>query len=503
MSENLEREDYLTVEEASSFRELLSRNWKSYRGKPEEMSNKQWLQEMLLRELPEISIEEAETDAIEIEESITVFDQSLKSVHEATEQGKSREDWLADTIEKASVGYGTHEFGEAMQVLDDVLYHKNLQLEDALARSTDGHIKMSPNLDGNLAEHYIASTTELSAVARGKNIKVEVRDVFTSNSVDVRATNLDTGKYQNYQLKFGKDAKATIDLIERGNYNNQQIVVPKEQVAEVQAHFQAKGSQKTITDTIDAFGAKGKSFSKEDMKTLQIEAQKTGQTPTLDYNHYQSKDLALSIGKNASAMALQSAAISTGMTLAMRVCNGEQVDSDQLVEVALHTGADTGIKTVTAGTLQVAIRKGIIKCIPVTTPAGVIANIACVGIENAKILSKIASGEISSTKGLDQMGRTTTAMVGGLVSMGKLASVGTALGAIGGPVGAVIGGLIGGTVGYFAGSKVGDMVYSGAKKVVSVAKSAGKAVMSGIKSAGRAVSSGIKSAGRAVASFFR
>lgn len=493
MSEEFNREEYLTEEEAVSFRELFSRNWKSYRAKPEEMTNKQWLQEMFQRELPEISAEEAENDSGEIVESIEVFDQNLKSVNEAVENGKSKEEWLSDTIEKASVGYAAHEFGEAMQVLDDVLYHKNLQLEEALARSTDGQIKMSTNLDGNLAEHYIASTTEMSAVAQGKNIKVDVRDVFTSNSVDVRATNLDTGKYQNYQLKFGKDAKATIDLIERGNYNNQQIVVPKEQLSEVQAHFQAKGSNKTITDTIDAFGAKGKSFTKEEMKSLQLEAQSSGQAPTLDYNHYQTKDLALSIGKNASAMALQSAAISTGMTLAMKVCNGEQVDSDQLVEVAIRTGADTGIKTVTAGTLQVAIRQGIIKGIPVATPAGVIANIACVGIENVKILGKIASGEISTTKGLDQMGRVTTSMVGGLVTMGEGASIGAAIGSIGGPIGGVIGGLVGGTIGYFAGSKVGDMVYSGAKKVASVAKTAGKAVMSTVKSVTRSVVSTAKS----------
>lgn len=51
--------------------------------------------------------------------------------------------------------------------------------------------------------------------------------------------------------------------------------------------------------------------------------------------------------------------------------------------------------------LQVVIRKGIIKFIPKATPAGVIANIACVGIENIKVLGKIASGELTLTKGLD------------------------------------------------------------------------------------------------------
>ena len=46
----------------------------------------------------------------------------------------------------------------------------------------------------------------------------------------------------------------------------------------------------------------------------------------------------------------------------------------------------TGIKTVTAGALKVAVEKGIITIIPKGTPAGVIANLACISIENVKIL---------------------------------------------------------------------------------------------------------------------
>lgn len=109
-----------------------------------------------------------------------------------------------------------NEFGNTLQTWDDILSKKNAELSGALRRSADGNIKMSPNLDGNIAEHMIANTAEMSGAVQGKNVRVEVRDVFTANSVDVRAINLDTGEYQNYQLKFGKDAKATIELIERG-----------------------------------------------------------------------------------------------------------------------------------------------------------------------------------------------------------------------------------------------------------------------------------------------
>ena len=260
---------------------------------------------------------------------------------------------------------------------------------------------MSGNMQNtifNTTQGNVSKTTELSASLQGKNISVSVLESHTANSVDVRAINHDTGQYQNYQLKFGKDAKATIELLERGNYNNQRIVVPSEQLEEVQAYFKEKGSSKTITDHIDAWGTKGKSFTKEEMKALQEKAQREGAAPEMDYSHYQTKDLAMSIGKNAGTMALQAAAVTTGLNVAAKIFKGEEIDADELVEVAIKTGADTSIKTVTAGTLQVAIRKGIIKFISKATPAGVIANIACVGIENVKVLAKIASGELSVTK---------------------------------------------------------------------------------------------------------
>ena len=213
----------------------------------------------------------------------------------------------------------------------------------------------------------------------------------------------------------------------------------------------------------------------------------------------------MNISKNAGAMALQSMAITTGLNLAAKAFNGEKVDADELVEVAIKTGADTSIKTVTAGTLQSAIRKGIISFIPKATPAGVIANIACVGIEDVKILAKIASGDISVTKGLDQMGRVTTSMVGGLFGMAKGAAFGASLTGWIPVVGVSLGiatGFIGGMVGYCGGSKLGETVYNTGKRVASASRTVAKAAWNGIKSAGRAVSSGVKAVARGVTRVF-
>jgi hypothetical protein len=502
-TQGTESNEYITEKEARTVREMFKKYLGYYKEKDPEMSDKEWLEWLFKKELPEITEEEAKSDAEEIVESIETFDKNLESVNEAAKQGVSKESWLADKIQEASVGMSVQEYGRHLQELDNILYAKNAELADALTVARDGEIRMNmnPNLDGILAENLIADTTELSGVAQGKKIRVEVKQSHKLNSVDVKAINLDTGKPQYYQLKFGKDAAHTIKYIEEGNYNNQQIIVPTEQLEEVQAHFKAKGSKKTISDHIDAWGAEGKKFTKEDLKEIQRAAQEDGIMPTMDYSHYQTKDLAMSIGKNAGAMALQAAAVTTGLNVAGRIFKGEPVDADELVEVAIKTGADTTVKTVTAGTLQVAIRKGIIRFIPKTTPAGIIANIACVGIENVKVLAKIATGELSVTKGLDQMGRTTVSMVGGLWGMAKGAAAGASLTAgipVVGPALAVVTGFVGGMVGYFGGSKIGEGVYNAGKKVAGAAKTVAKAAWNGIKSAGRAVASGVAEVGRGI-----
>jgi len=198
MEENKSKE-YINEQEARTLKELFAKYLRLYKEKDVSVSDKEWLEQLFKSELPEVKEEEAKHDAEEIVDAIKEFDGNLRSLNEAAQKGVSKESWLADKIQESSVGMAVSEYGQVLQSMDDMLYLKNMELAEALQRSTDGQIKMSPNLDGNIAENMIAKTTELSGFIQGKNIKVEVRDVFTENSVDVRAINLDTGKYQNYQ----------------------------------------------------------------------------------------------------------------------------------------------------------------------------------------------------------------------------------------------------------------------------------------------------------------
>ena len=88
--------------------------------------------------------------------------------------------------------------------------------------------------------------------------------------------------------------------------------------------------------------------------------------------------------------------------------NGEEIEGGEVVETALLTGADTGVKAAAGGALTVAAQQGVLPIIPPGTPPGTIAKIACVGIEDAKILWKAAKGEITMSEALEQMGLLTS-----------------------------------------------------------------------------------------------
>ena len=166
-------------------------------------------------------------------------------------------------------------------------------------------------------------------------------------------------------------------------------------------------------------------------------------------------------------------------SLAAKVFQGEEIKASEVVEVALKTGATTGITCAAAGALKVGVEKGMVPVLAKGTPIGVLTTIVSIGIENAKIMKKFVDGEIGGIKAIDLMARTTTAVAGGIAAAAEGAAIGAAALSFIPIAGTLVGGIIGGTIGYMAGSKVGNAIYSGVKKIAGVAKTAVKAAWSG------------------------
>lgn len=474
-------ETEITEEELREFRKLFQKFIHTYKENSEDMSTQEWLQKQLQEEFPDKTQEEVEEMSQEIVDSIEEYDENLQDLNESCAQGTRREQWLADKMEKAATGMAVNEYGNYLNQVDNTLYNANQQMLRTITTST-GEINMCRNLDGFLAEQQQVNSFNAKAALEKSPYQAEVcvpkeGEVYGKDSFDVIIKDMkDNGKrVKQYQFKFGKDSETTIQMLKRGNYNNQVLVVPTEQVEDVQKAFPGKTVVDSIGGTETVF-VKADALTKEEVKRMQEGVQERGERLYADYNIYSTKDLALHLGKEAGRMGVQAAVITAGFDMVNKMVNDEPIEADEVVETALRTGADTGVKAAAAGALKVASEKGVLKIIPKGTAASTIANVACVGIENVKILGKVATGELTMSEGLDEMGKTSTAMVYGLSS----GAAGTAIGAMALSwipfVGPVVGGVVGGMTGYMAGSKFGETVYNGAKTVARGLKKAIKKV---------------------------
>lgn len=494
----------LTEKEAKEFKKLLTKFVKSYSKKAEGVSDKDWLKQQFIQELPDLTEEQADKLARETVESIKEYDENLKSINDAAKQGVSKEQWMANNIAKASSGVSVIEQGIYLTSIDNALSNANAQMRDVITTKASDHTVISNcmNLDGFIAEQHHVNSFNANAALHNSKYVAKVKapadgQTYGKNSVDIAiydTTNPNAVPVHQYQVKYGATAEDTIKMLrDHGDvtkYGNQQIVVPPDQVEAVKKAFPGKTVVSQIGGT-DKVKITSTELTKEQAKDLQLKAQKDGTVPTTDWNTFKNKDLALQIGKNAGLAGLQAAAITTGFSLAAQVINGEGIDTEETVELALKTGVDAGVKSATAGALKVAAEKGILKLIPKGTPMGVIANIACVSIENVKILAKVAKGEITMAQAMDQMGRTTTSMVYSIGWGAAGMTIGAAALSWIPIVGPVVGGLAGGIIGSMAGSKFGSAIYNGIKTVGKGIVNTCKSAWNGIKNFAGRVKRGI------------
>lgn len=485
--------DGLTVKKAEEVREIWKRFLAAYKESGEEQKEFTWLEKQLEKELPEKSKEEIQGMKEEIVSSIREYDADLQDMTKQIESGRTKERWFTDRLEEAAKGVAVNEYGNYLNEINEAMDKANAQMMRTVLRQ-DGGVKECINLDGFIAEQHQVNNFNAKAALQKSEFHAKIPkegEAYGKNSFDVVIENKE-GIVHQYQFKFGKDAKSTIELFKRGNYNNQRMVVPADQVEEVQKAFPNKSVTAYIGGT-DKVEISSDPLTKEEVKQMQMEAQETGVIPRTDWNIYNTRELAINLGKQAGVAGMQAALMTTGINLAGKVLSGEEIDGSEVAAVALQTGADAGVKAAAGGALTVASEKGILSILPKSIAPGTITKIACVGIENVKILWKVAKGELTMSEGLEHMGRTSTAMISGLACAGAGAGIGAAALSWIPIVGPIAGGLIGGIVGYTAGSKIGETIFNGAKKVAQKGKEIVKRTWEGVKEFGGRVLDGIRS----------
>lgn len=481
-------------EDAKALKELLIRFLREYGKKPEDMEDEDWLCQRFRAELPDISEAEARKISQETFATIREYDQNLASLTAARSGGATTEEWFASKSREAAIGMSAIEFGRQMEELGEVLSEANTQLYRTVT-TQGGAISQQLNLDGFLAEQQAVNSFNAAAKLDSSPFWAEVcapepGQTYGKNSFDVVIRGEGGRIVHQYQFKYGKDAGTTIQMLKRGNYNNQTLVVPPEQVEAVQAAFPGKTVVSQIGGT-ERVTISSSPLSKADVKAMQNEIQGKGAVTALDWNAFDNRMLGKYVGREAMMAGIHGAALGAGFSLAAKIVSDGPVDVEDIVADALRTGADTTVKAATAGAITVAAKRGLLSVISPLTEAVPIAHLACVTVENVKTLGRAAAGELTAGEALDQMAGNTVAMYYGL----GCSAVGMAIGAaalgwlpIAGPI---IGGVAGGVIGYAAGSKFGHSVYKAAKTVAKTAAKMVKKAAEGAKKIAGKVTRGV------------
>ena len=198
--------------------------------------------------------------------------------------------------------------------------------------------------------------------------------------------------------------------------------------------------------------------------------------PGQEWNEYTLKTAAKGLVENAGAAGFLGLLSGARDELERQLAQGEEFSAASVVQEGLKSGA-SGVKTVVAGALETVVERGMLKALPKGIAPETATDLAHVAVENVRIFTDVASGELNPAEAVERAGDVAVAAVctqveevaqksGAQIGM----EVGARIGSVFGPTGALVGGAIGGAVGWCAGTKVGQAVTKGAKKVYGYLK---------------------------------
>nr|WP_315597680.1 hypothetical protein [uncultured Cupriavidus sp.] len=483
---------------AADTADVVQSFFESYAKRQPNETEAEWLAKEF-RKYPDVweSDAERESAARDVAASVERAFRSKADLQKAQAAGKSRASWLAGEISRIGAAQNINDMGAYAGRIETALGEATANSMAAVLRQ-DGKVSQCMNLDGFIAEQHHVDTFNIEATTKGSPYRAEVLkpkpgETFGKNSVDIVIRNGDGKIVKRYQSKYGADADSTGKLFDSGDYRGQTKLVPE-------------GHGKDIhksTETIEIGDIKSKPFSKEAAKEHQERAQKEGKSKSYDWETVDRGTFARKLLKDALIASLISVGFQGARILGRRAWNtlrgkrnlSASEDLQEFLSTSLSSFANTGVHTVFAGAMVIAVKRGLVGSVLKATPPGRIATAAFVALENIKILFKLGKGDINGEEALDAMGETTTVALVSLVAAGEGAAIGGAIGTVFGPVGTAIGGFAGGLVGGIAGGAAGQAIYAGAKKL-------GKQTVSFLSAAASTVAETAKNAVSSVAALF-
>jgi hypothetical protein len=412
----------------------------------------------------------------------------------ARDQGKSRESWLATSLANAAKQHGILSVGDYGAVIDEALKRSNTTMR-TIVTCKNMQLSQARNLDGFIAEVHHVNTFNVNAAAAGSDARASVvinpGQAFAKNSVDIHIHDCQGKVVRRYQAKYGADAGATEELFERGDYRGQRKLVPQGQAADM---------RKSASEVIEFEGIESTPLSKKEAKRQQEQVQNEQHVHELDWKSADALTVGKRIGKEAAIAVGMSLCLQAGAVIARRCWNrlrgkeniSLQQEGKDFLAQSVNSSGKVLLNVAASGALMVASKRGLLGESLKHSPAGRIATIASVALDNVKTMAQLARGEISKSEALDQMANTTACSIAGLALASEGAALGAAIGTVLGPIGTFVGGLTGGIVGGMLGSTAANLAYNASKSLigqgVALVNSVAQTFSVGVKSIGNAFS---------------
>jgi hypothetical protein len=468
----------------------------AYEHNRSEVSDEEWLKKMFRQHR---WADDAEMDAAahQVVSAISLSYQKKAELNESLARGNTRANWLAGEVDRIVATKGVNDVAFYSNEIERSIGQANHNSATVVQR-LDGGINLCSNLDGFIAEQHHVDTFNIDAATKGSVLRAKVLTPepgsgYTKNSVDIGIYDGNGKLVRRYQCKYGADADSTKKCFDSGNYRGQRKLVPQGQAKDI------PGS----TETIEMEGVSSRPLSKEQAKQHQQSAQAERETHQYEWKDANRINIAKQIGKQALLAAAIACAMQAARILGTRAWNSLRGKKNppfsealgEFFESSVTSAAHAGVMVAVVGGLVVAVKNGWLGTLLKQTPAGRIANIVFIAMENAKIVYKLGRGELSTREALEAMAETTTVAIVSLAWAAEGMLLGAEIGLVLGPWGALVGGFVGGLVGGFAGGAVARTMFAGYKVVT-------KAATNVVKEAATAVADGVRGAARATASVF-
>ncbi|WP_095106678.1 hypothetical protein [Pseudomonas sp. Irchel 3E20] len=429
-----------------------------------------------------------QASAKEVIESVTHGYAASRSLHEHLARGQSEASWVARELEKAAGVAGNVGVGRYATAIDVALAEATAGAR-VMITNNNGDISFSPNLDGYIAEQHHVDTFNIDAVTKGSEYRARVVNSNELNSVDIQIVDGQGNVVHEYQSKYGADAEATERLFKRGEYGEQKRLVPEGQAKDVP----------DSTETIEIDGVQSEPLSKEQAGEWQRKAREEAEARQYDWNDTNRINIAKNLGKQALIGAGIAASLQGVRILARRAWNrfkgrenpAASADLKAFFDSSLDSTLQVATQVAVSGALVVAAKNGLLGPVLKRTPAGRIANIACIAVANAKILHKLAKGQLSGGEAVELMGQTTVSTLCSLAAASKGGAMGASIGTVFGPPGIVVGGFVGGVLGGMAGGVIGERAFNAGKHLVKTAVAVVNSVSASLAEGARNLAKGL------------